>query len=206
MKKSSYLSLVFLLLFFASSCSLLNNFAKTPELDYLDKGTKMDIRKFFNGDIEGFAITQDDNGKILNTQTIKISGKWEDNKGVVQQNFVFADGTKDSRTWLFTVNADGTFDAIGHNVAGPSQGKQFGNAAQMVYSLLTSQNGVKQETKFVDKTYLVDDKSAILISRFRKSGASGKTIVSLKKLNSKSEVKIDASKVEIKDKDSAKND
>jgi hypothetical protein len=177
----------FLAVFFVSSlssCAFLDRFNKAPELDFLDRGSKIDLKKFFNGEIEAFAITQDENGKISGTQTAKISGKWDENKGVIQQNFIYADGTKDSRTWLITINSDGTFDAVGHDVTSPAKGKQSGNAAQMIYSLSLAGKDGKQEVKFEDKMYLVDDKSMIMISNFKRGySSSGKSIFSLKKIN-----------------------
>ena len=148
----------------------------------------MDFKKFFNGDIEGFAITQDEDGKITGTQTVKINAKWDGNKGVIQQNFIFAGDKKDSRTWLVTLNENGTFEAIGHDVSSPGQGKQIGNAAQMLYALTLKENDVKREVKYEDRMYLVDDQSMIIISNAKKGfSSSGKSILSLKKLNKKSE-------------------
>jgi hypothetical protein len=169
-----------------SSCSYLQNFAPKAsfsELDTVDNSAKLDVKSFFNGDLEGFAISQDQNGKITGTNTIKINGSWEGNKGVVQEVFIYNGGKKDSRTWLITLEDDGTFDAVGHNVSSPAKGRQVGNAAQMIYSLLIPTNGVKEEVKFEDKMYLVDDKSMIKISSFKKGyTASGKNIISLKKV------------------------
>jgi len=182
------LSAAIFLISLLSSCAVIQNFNKSAELDYLDKGSKIDFKKFFSGDIEGFAITQDQNGKIIDTQTVKISGKWDENKGMIQQNFFYAGGKKDSRTWLVTLNENGTFDAVGHDVSSPAKGKQIGNAAQMIYSLMLPENGMKQEVKFEDKMYLVDEKSMIVISDFRKGfTSSGRSIFSLKKLNAKTE-------------------
>ena len=138
MKKIFSILLASILLSGASSCAYMQNLMrdKPVEMDFLEKGAKIDIKKFFVGDIEGFAITRDRDGKIVSTQTMKISGKWDENKGVIQQNVVAVDGTKDSRTWLITLNQDGTFDGVGHDVSSMAQGKQAGNAARMVYSLL----------------------------------------------------------------------
>jgi len=165
------------------SCAYFESLNKSPDLDYLDKGTKMDIKKFFNGEVEGFAITKDEEDKIIGTQTIKITGKWEENKGVVQQNFTYSDGKKDNRTWLITVNSDGTFDAAGHDVSSLGKGKQIGNVAQMTYSLLVAgKKDTKQEVKFEDRIYLIDEKSAIMISNFEGGyNPSGQTVFSLKK-------------------------
>ena len=175
------------LLFLISSCSYLQNFvpkSSFSELDTVDNVAKLDIKSFFNGDLEGFAISQDQNGNITGTNTIKINASWEGNKGIIQEVFIYNGGKKDSRTWLVTFEDDGTFDAVGHNVASPAKGRQIGNAAQMIYSLLIPANGVKEEVKFEDKMYLVDEKSMIKISSFRKNySSSGKNIISLKKVN-----------------------
>lgn len=170
-----------------SSCAQLQGYfapKAPPQLDYLSGATKMDIKKFFNGDIEGFAIKQDATGKITGTMTVKMNGKWEDEKGVLQQNFVNADGTKDSRTWLITVDADGTYDAVGHNVIAPAKGIQLGNAAQSLYSLMLAAKMGKEEVAYEEKIYLVDEKSAIMIVNFTNKGVdrtSGKIIFSLAK-------------------------
>lgn len=169
-----------------SSCAFVEEFMSArkpaPELDYLDRGVKMDITTFFNGDLESFTITRDFNSKITDSSTSKINAKWEDNKGVIQEIFFDSNGKKDSRTWLVTANSDGTFDMIGHDFASPIEGKQKGNALQMNYSLLTKVDGVKQAVKFEDKIYLIDEKSAIKISAFKKkNGASGTKITALKK-------------------------
>ncbi len=160
-------------------------------LDYIESSSKLDIKKFFNGDIEAFSIKQDENEKIIGTAIIKISGKWDENKGTIQQNFVYNDGTKDSRTWLITLNSDGTFDAIGHDVSSPAQGKQIGNAALSNYTLAFGSKAAKEEVSFDDRMYMVDEKSMIMISSFKKLGSksvgknlSGKSIISLKKIDS----------------------
>ncbi|MBU6140045.1 MAG: DUF3833 family protein [Proteobacteria bacterium] len=155
-------------------------------LDYLDKSVKMDFKKFFDGDLEGFAIKQDSAGKIIETFTTKINGKWEENRGVLQFSYRGSDSAKSSRTWLITTNADGSFEGVGHDAIKSLVGKQEGNAAQMIYSLnIKDSKGLKEEFGFEDKIYLVDEKSAIIISEFQSKksskGAAGKIILSIKK-------------------------
>ncbi len=180
------ISSAILLLSLLPSCAALNNFNKPSELDSISKGAKFDIKKFFEGDVEGFAIIQDSSGKIIDTEALKINGKWDGNKGVIQQNFVYASGNKDSRTWLITMDESGsTFSAIGHDIAAPAQGKQVGNAMQMIYALMLPGKMDKQKVKvnFEDKIYLVDDESAIMISNFAAGFSSpSKSIISLKKV------------------------
>ena len=186
MKKFIRLSISIIAISVLSSCAYFENLfpkKQIAELDSLQTAPKIDIKKFFNGDVEGFAITQDSAGKIIGTTQVKISGKWDENKGEIKQNFIYEGATKDSRIWLITVNADGTFDAIGHDFLAPAQGKQIGNAAQILYTLNLMDQGSKKPVIFEDKMYLVDEKSMIEISSYKKAnGVSGKTITSLKKI------------------------
>lgn len=171
---------------FLSSCALIEKFSYKPaELTTLEKAPKFDVKTFFSGDIEVFAITQDNNGKIIGSYTAKMNGKWDDTKGVLQQNYVYETGKKDSRTWLITADTDGSFSAVGHDVSTPVKGKQVGNAMQMLYTLsIKGSDGKKQNIDHEDVLYLVDDRSAVGIALIRQNGvASGKSTISYKKLS-----------------------
>lgn len=173
--------LLLLALFGATSCAV---FEKKPELDSLESGAKLDLRKFFNGELEGFSILQDGNEKIIDTGSVKISARWGDSsRGTITQETTDSAGKKEVRTWLITMNDDGTFDAVGHDLAGNASGYQIGNAAEMDYVLLLMENGKKVKNKFHDRMYLADDRSMIMISKTY-SGFSqvGQKITSLRKL------------------------
>lgn len=190
-----------------SSCAILQNHSnkqsyKAPEPDYLgEKATAADIKKFFNGEIESFAITQGKDGKIDGTYTAKISAKWDGNRGTIEQKFKYNDGSQESRTWLITLGQDQTFTAVGHDIAVPSKGnKQIGNAIQMLYTLSLPFNDadgkiVQKDVSFEDMMYVVDDKSMIMISNvLRNNTRTGKIIASLRKCDRKSDDKKDDKK------------
>jgi hypothetical protein len=175
-------SLIVISALFLSSCVL--DGQNVSQLDYLKRGAEFDVKKFFDGDVDGFAIVQDANGKILDTKSIKIEGSWEEEKGVIKKVFTSSRGKKDSRTWLITMDQGGSFTAIGHDIAAPAQGEQAGNAMRMIYSLLLPGNikGQKEAVNFEDKIYAVTADSAIMISTSRTGlGEVEKTTISLKK-------------------------
>jgi len=197
MKNFSKISLIALTLVATSSCALVEKFMAPkplPQIDYLEGAQKMDIKKFFDGDIAGFAIKQGENGKIIETQSITVSASWDENKGVIKKNAVANDGTKDIRTWLITVNSDGTFDAVGHDVASPAKGKQIGNAAQSFYSLMVNDKSGREEVEFEERMYLVSDDQMMMITNFKRKKNSvakednrsfGKVITSFRKVSTK---------------------
>ncbi len=172
-----------------ASCAQLQQFLNPPKkelapVDYLERSAKLDISSFLNGNLEGFAIIQDVNGKISDSYVLRVNGKWEETRGTVQFNYTFNGGKKDSRTWLVTVNDSMSYSAIGHDFIETAQGRTQGNASAVNYSLNTMFKEIKQRIDYEDQLYLVDEKSAIIISTMRKSGeVVGKAIISLKKSN-----------------------
>lgn len=200
MKSPSYLRLtaIVLTLLASSSCALIEKFTYKPsQLNTLEKAPKLDIKNFFNGDVEVFAVTQDRDGKIIGSFTSKMNGKWEDTKGVLQQNIVRYDGKKDSRTWLITLDSDGSFDAVAHDMVTAIQGKQLGNAMQMIYTLSVPHEGKKEKVDFEENFYLVDERSAIGITSMRRGGIYvGKSIISYRKISKVETGKNEVSKSE----------
>jgi hypothetical protein len=177
------LSAIFLVVLI-SSCQYFDKFKKpkVSEITYLEKSPKLDIKSFFDGEITSFSITQDKNNKIISTSIAKINGKWQDNKAVIEQNFVNEIGKKDNRTWLLTLENDNSFSAVGHDVYSPAKGKIKGNAMQMIYTIFRKQNDQKIKTNYEENIYLVDENSAIGVINFSdEKGDSFKSFVSYKK-------------------------
>lgn len=172
-----------------ASCDAIKNFGanKKTELttvDYLEKAPKIDVKNFFSGDLDGFAIIRDTQGLINDSFTLKVNGAWEGNRGTIRYNYVYNGGKKDSRTWLITINDSTNFSAIGHDFVQTAQGLNQGNSAAVNYGLTTLFEEQKQRIDFEDHLYLVDENSAIVISTMKKGGSIiGKTIISLKKIN-----------------------
>lgn len=209
MKNLSRLFVSAVALSMLSSCALIEKFSYKPrEITYLEKSSKFDMKTFFNGDIDVFAINQDNNGKITGTYTARMNGRWDENKGVLQQNFVYENGKKDSRTWLITTDSDGSFSAVGHDVEAPVKGKQIGNAMQMIYTLVMKSEGNKTAIYHEDNIYLVDDRSAIGVAFVRKNGVSdGKSIISYKRIGKDKDVKEkDTKDKDVKEKDKDNKD
>ncbi len=157
------------------------NNALTP-IDFLEKAPRIDVKNFFTGDLEGFAIVQNPQEKIEGSFIIKANGKWEENRGTVNYNYSFNGGKKDSRTWLITINDPASYTAIGHDFIGDAQGRNLGNSSVINYSLNTLFKDKKQPVNYEDKLYLVDEKSAIIISTMTQGNKIvGRAIISLKK-------------------------
>ncbi len=173
-----------------SSCQFLEKISSQKSnkslaaLDYLDKAPKFNIKNFFNGNLEGFAVIKNENGKIENSFVLDVDGKWEGDKGTVRYNYVFNGGKKDSRTWLFTVDDAENYTAIGHDFISPAKGRQAGNVSQILYTLIYPHKDKKQNVDFEDNIYLIDENSVIIISEmFIGKNKIGTATIALKKIN-----------------------
>lgn len=168
--KMNLSKLAIIALLFSASCASLfqDDEIHVEPIDYIVGSAKLDYKKFFNGAVDGFSITKDQNGKIISTKKVYIDAEWEANKGVIKHKYVYNDGKKDSRTWLVTLSKDGTFDAVGHDVAVPARGKQIANAAQSTYTLRIKDNQRSDDIFYEDRMYLVDEDYMIIITNYKR--------------------------------------
>ncbi len=162
--------LVFLFLF---SCAGLENLgnektsSKNSQIDYLEKGAKFKVDEFLNGELSGFAIIQDEKGKIIDSFVLDVSGYWEEKKGTVKFSYQHNSGKNDARTWLITSENSESYSAIGHDFVTPASGKQIGNASKIIYVLMQDYKNKKEKITYEDNIFLADENSAIIISNVR---------------------------------------
>lgn len=167
-------TLIFMLL---TSCSV-----SSPKV-YSDKSPKFDIRKYFKGNLEAYGILKDRSGKVTRTFTVKMKGSWDNNKGKLEEFFVFDDGETDQRTWELTMIDENNFTGKAHDVIGTAKGQQYGNAMRMDYVLRIPVNGKKYDIKIKDWMYLIDNDSLINESELTKFGFKvGSLTIGFKKL------------------------
>lgn len=66
---------------------LFNLSACTAQLeDYRHTSPNIALEDFFNGHLNAYGIVQDRSGKVKQRFTAKLFGKWENNKGVLEED------------------------------------------------------------------------------------------------------------------------
>lgn len=158
------------MLFFGFSCS-----SSSPKI-YQDSAIKFDIRNYFRGKLEAFGTLQDYRGKVIKTFTVKMTGSWQGNEGVLKEDFVFSDQKTDQRQWQITMLDDNNFTAKAGDVVGVAKGQQYGNAMRMQYTLTIPVDNKKYNFTINDWMYLVDEDSLINISSISKFGIKVATL------------------------------
>lgn len=151
---------------------------------YAKNEPKIDIRKYFNGNLEAFGTLHDWRGRVIKTFTVEIKGSWQGNVGTLEEHFKFSDGKTDDRTWTLTMIDDNNFTGTAHDIVGTSKGQQYGNAVKMDYIITIPVDDKKYDIKVKDWLYLVDEKSLINVSDMTKFGIKvGSLAIGFKKLD-----------------------
>jgi hypothetical protein len=105
-----------------------------------------------------------------------MKGKWEGNHGTIEEDFVFDDNTKQSRTWNVTTQDDHHFTAKATDSVGEAKGEQYGNVLRMQYTLRVPYKSSTLDVQLDDWMYLLNDRTLLNISKMRKFGFGVGTI------------------------------
>jgi len=131
--------------------------APTPA-DYAQETPRLDLRSYFNGPLTAHGIFTDRGGKVARRFTVRMVGTWTGNQGVLEEDFVYSDGTKERRVWRLTDQGNGRYSGRADDVVGEAIGIAAGNALNWRYTLALKVDGRTVEVQFDDWMYLMDDR------------------------------------------------
>lgn len=131
--------------------------APTPA-DYVRETPKLDLRAYFNGPLTAHGIFTDRGGKVARRFTVKMTGTWSGNQGVLDEDFSYSDGKKEKRVWRLTDLGGGRYSGRADDVIGEAVGIAAGNALNWRYTLALKVDGRTIEVQFDDWMYLMDDR------------------------------------------------
>ena len=138
--------------------------------DYASEKPVLDLRKYFNGIVDGYGIFTDRAGKVVKRFTVVIHCSWSGDDGVLDEDFLYSDGTRQKRIWRLRQLPDGRFSGRADDVVGEAQGEQRGNALHWTYTLALPVDGRVLDVQFDDWMYLIDDRVMLNKAEMRKFG------------------------------------
>lgn len=162
--------IVILLVISAGSITLLTGCAAPGVESYKGETPKLDIREYLNGKLKAFGTIQDFTGKTVSRFTVDIDASWDGNVGTLKEDFVFASGETEERTWTLTMQDDHHFTGQAHDVIGTAKGKQYGNSLNMHYTLEREINGRNMHFSMDDWMFLVNENYLINKTKMKKIG------------------------------------
>ncbi len=138
--------------------------------DYVGETPAFAMETFFSGDLRAWGVFQDRNGKVVRRFTVDMTGRWDGDTGVLEEDFVFADGETDRRVWTFRKTGPDTYSGTADDVVGEATGVVAGNALRWEYQLRLPVDDKVYTVTFDDWMYLLDENRMVNRSVMKKFG------------------------------------
>jgi len=160
MKKVVYL----ILTFFLMSCG-------SQSLDnYKNKGPKLNLREFFNGELEAYGIVQGRSGQVNQRFRADIKASWKGNICTLDETFHYPDRPVSKRVWKLKEISPNKFTATAGDVVGTAIGEVKGNTFFFEYVLALELDGSEYHISVEDWMYHLDNKTLMARSYMSKWG------------------------------------
>ena len=143
----------------------------TPAM-YAQETPKLDLQQYFNGTLDAHGIFQDRSGKVVKRFTVVMRASWVGEIGTLDEDFTYADGSRQRRVWTLRKTAPGRFIGTAPDVVGEAIGEVAGNALRWQYVLALPVDGTLYHVDFEDWMFLMDDKIMLNRAAMSKFGFS----------------------------------
>ncbi len=138
--------------------------------DYAQDKPMLDLRSYFNGKVDAWGIFTDRQGKVVKRFTVDMTCTWQGEQGVLDESFVYADGTQERRIWKLTHLGNGQYQGTAGDVVGMASGQTRGNAFRWGYTLALPVDGRVLHVSMDDWMYLMNDRVMLNKARMSKWG------------------------------------
>jgi hypothetical protein len=138
--------------------------------DYASEKPVLDLRTYFNGVVDAWGIFTDRNGKVVKRFTVEMKCQWQNAQGILDEDFVYSDGTKEKRIWKLTDKGNGAYVGTAGDVVGTADGQIKGNAFNWRYTLALPVDGTVLNVQMDDWMYLMNDRVMLNKARMTKLG------------------------------------
>jgi len=131
--------------------------------DYANEKPVLDLRQYFNGTLDAYGVFTDRSGKVVRRFTVVMRCSWEGDNGILDEDFLYSDGTRQKRIWRLRKTGTGSYVGRADDVVGEALGEQSGNSFHWTYTMALPVDGRVIEVQFDDWMYLVTER--VLLNR-----------------------------------------
>jgi len=146
---------------FLFSLLLLGSCGAIPVAEYSQTSPALDLRSFFDGNLNAFGLLQDRSGRMTRRFTATLHGSWQGETGTLVEHFVFDDGEQQDRTWILQHTGNGYYIGTAGDVVGSAKGATGGAVFQWAYQLNVPWRNDSIVVNLDDWLYLVDSRHLI---------------------------------------------
>lgn len=154
------------LLAFISGCSSAGGSLE----NYADIEPALKLEEYFNGSIKAWGIVQDRSGNIKRRFSIDMHGEWNDDIGMLTENFNYYDGEKQKRVWTIKKVAEQQYEGTAEDIIGKANGAIKGNAVKWAYQMNIDVGDNTFKITFDDWMFQMEDGVMINRSYLKKFG------------------------------------
>lgn len=139
---------------------------------YAAKSPVLKMETFFDGHVIGHGMIQNRSGEVTQRFVVDMRGRFEGDKGTLDEEFVYDDGRKQTRHWKLNRTGEHTFTGTADDVHGVARGEQYGNAIHLLYVLEVPVGDKTWKIDFDDWLFAIDEKVVLNRNKFSKLGVS----------------------------------
>ncbi|WP_426104044.1 DUF3833 domain-containing protein [Massilia sp. TSP1-1-2] len=129
----------------------------TPNSDlYAKEQPRLEVEQYFSGTLDAHGMFQDRSGAVIKRFVVVMRASWQGDTGTLDEDFTYADGTKQKRVWTLKKTGQGAFTATAPDVVGTARGVVSGNSLNWKYVLALPVDGKIINVDMDDWMFLID--------------------------------------------------
>lgn len=137
---------------------------------YADQQPALNLERFFSKPVKAWGMFQKRSGEVVKRFEVNIESRREGNDLILDERFLYSDGTRERRVWTLTPEGAGKWRGRAGDVVGEAKGEVAGNALRWRYRLSLPVDGAVYEVSMDDWMYLMDEDTLINRTRMSKFG------------------------------------
>ena len=111
----------------------LSNCANVGVEHYADQQPQLDLERFFSKPVKAWGIFQKRSGEVAKRFEVNIASRREGNALILDERFLYSDGTRQQRVWTLTPDGPGRWKGRAGDVVGVVLDAYVGAIAQAQY-------------------------------------------------------------------------
>jgi hypothetical protein len=145
-------------------------FSAQRPADYAGAQPQIDLRRHLDGPILCEGVIYGPTGRVTSRFVADMEGRWDGNRGTLDEHFRYASGEAQTRRWHLTLGNDGAILAEADDLTRAGHGRQEGAAVQLSYRIRLPEHAGGWVLDVTDWMYLMENGTIINRSQFRKFG------------------------------------
>lgn len=138
--------------------------------DYSSTKPEFDLQTFFTGELTATGMFQNYSDKVVRRFNVEMTGHWENDKGILDETFYYADGETEKRIWTIINLGNNRYTGTADDVVGKATGRVSGFALNWQYTMRLEVDGDTYDVAFDDWMYMIDENTVINKARVTKFG------------------------------------